>query len=299
MSATIRRPAVAGYFYSAEREQLLEEIERCFLDQKIGPASSILKEHPAVISKPFTRQVEVIIVPHAGYTYSGAIAAHSYNAISQFLTNKREENPTVIILGPNHYGIGSGISISSSSKWETPLGIAEVDQEISNQILSKSKIIDFDNLSHSREHSIEVQIPFLQAIQPRLYIVPICLMLQDMETIKEVSDSITKVIRSNKIKSKTFLIVASSDLTHYEAQETAYSQDRKLLDKIGTLDLTQYYSVLERNNVTACGYGAIGVAMSIAKSSGMTSGKILRYATSGDVTGDTESVVGYAAVRFV
>jgi AmmeMemoRadiSam system protein B len=299
LSSNVRRPAVAGQFYSAGRDELLAEIERCFRDSRIGPGKSIPNNSHKTEERAESHQVECFVVPHAGYPYSGPVAAHSYAvAHSELVSN--HERFKVIILGPNHQGIGSGVALSPSKAWETPIGNVPVDLALSKEISEASEIIDIDQLAHSYEHSIEVQLPFIQVIAGKkdFSFVPICLMLQDQESAKEISDAIFKVIKSERHSRDSFLVLGSSDLTHYESESRANSQDRKLLEKVSALDVPAYYTTLEQNNVTACGYGAIAGVMGLAKKLGKTHGTVLKYATSGDATGDQSSVVGYSAVHF-
>lgn len=246
-----------------------------------------------------TEAIECLIVPHAGYAYSGPVAARSYSIAHDFFVANAKEKVIAIILGPNHYGIGSGVSVSSSKAWRTPLGDVDVEEDAARDLAKDSTIIDIDDISHSKEHSIEVQIPFLQAVSNRttmFSIIPISLMLQDRETASQVAESILSLTKKNK---RRFLIIGSSDLTHYEPQKQANTKDLKLLEKVRQLDVGGFYTVLERENVTSCGYGAIAAVMQIAKTLGKREGVVLKYATSGDVTGDNSSVVGYSAVRFV
>jgi MEMO1 family protein len=291
---------VAGSFYPAGKDDLLAEISRCFRDKKIGPGVSLPEDlrRPRIAKEP--SRIECFVVPHAGYAYSGPVAAHSYSAAFDILISN-QKTIRAIILGPNHQGVGSGIALSPSNEWQTPLGKVKIDRALSKEISESSEIIDVDGIAHSFEHSIEVQLPFLQATvgDRDLSFVPICLMLQDLESAQEVGDAIFKAIQSEQHGSDAFLILGSSDLTHYEPQSRANAQDKKLLDRIVTLDLPSYYTTLERNNVTACGYGAIAVLMAVAKKLGKTRGTVLKYATSGDATGDMSSVVGYSAVHFV
>lgn len=301
MSLRTRPSAVAGFFYPSDREELVRELRRCFSDKKIGPGVDLAHSLNQVKEEsPEKQNTQCFVVPHAGYTYSGPVAAHSFNKAYDLLISKSEK-VTAIILGPNHYGIGSGVALSPSLEWETPLGKVKVDQDLSHLIAGFSQLTDIDGIAHSREHSIEVQIPFLQFLcqGKSLEIVPICLMMQDKETADEVSEAIYQALRSKENERAPLLILGSSDLTHYEPASKASKQDSKLLEKISAMDLTSYYSVLERLNVTACGYGAIAIAMTVAKKLHRVEGKLLKYATSGDVTGDQSSVVGYSAVHFV
>ncbi|MDG6905815.1 MAG: AmmeMemoRadiSam system protein B [Nitrososphaerota archaeon] len=288
---TTRLPAVAGAFYPAEKDELFESIHRSFTHH-IGPGYF---PQGASRSGLETFDLECLIVPHAGYEYSGPVAANSYDVASTFF---QSHSKTVIILGPNHYGIGSGVSLSAFKKWVTPLGTVDVNSVFSSKLLQKCNMLDSDKIAHSKEHSIEVQLPFLQAVsQGRSWdFVPISLMLQDLQTSKELSDAIFEVIRQSE---GSFLLIGSSDLTHYEPHAQAKGKDLKLLETIRRLDTDAFYTTLERLSLTACGYGAIATVMQLAKKMGRREGLILRYATSGDVTGDNSSVVGYPSVRFV
>jgi MEMO1 family protein len=300
-SLEVRSPAVAGYFYPLDRSQLLRAIGGAFGNEKIGPGvrfpENLKKEVPQENDPKFYSY----IVPHAGYEYSGPVAAHSYLQIAKKVRID-SQRLTVIILGPNHNGIGSGVALSPSKKWSTPLGNVNVNTDFSEKLSAASDIIDVDAHAHSQEHSIEVQLPFLIAISgaqtPSFRIVPVSLMLQDSETSKDLASAISEVMSSPEQSRETFLLLASSDLTHYEPQKTASEKDSKLIEKICSLDTGSYYSVLERYNVTACGYGAIATAMQVCKSlERATKPALLKYATSGDVTGDYSSVVGYPAVQ--
>lgn len=296
-----RPAAVAGFFYPLEKQALLGEIDRCFQDAEIGPGTSPPSSSNSV-DEPETKltrrtALECFVVPHAGYAYSGPVAAHVYSKVRSIF---RGTKFAAIILGPNHYGVGSGIALSPSAEWETPLNRIDVDQRISEAIQSNSDLIDIDALAHSREHSIEVQVPFLQASSGGglTGIVPISLMLQDKESMEEVADAIYGYVESKKDHNHSLLILGSSDLTHYEPQERAKEQDRKLIREIESLDVGSFYTILERNDISACGYGAVAVAMLIAKKLGKKRGQVLKYATSGDVTGEKNSVVGYSSVHF-
>jgi MEMO1 family protein len=293
LSSRVRPPAVAGMFYPSGADELFEAVHRSFT-HPLGPG-----KFPQKGTKIQTSRVECLIVPHAGYEYSGPVAAHSYNVAWSFFTQNADKPVTVFIFGPNHYGIGSGVAVSPSEFWGTPLGEVKVDTELSKRIAKSTDIIDLDGIAHSREHSIEVQLPFLQVVSEMkkdLSIVPISFMLQDYETTKQVAEAVSEVVEDEK---RPFLILGSSDLTHYEPQKQASVKDLKLLSKAQEMDTPAFYTVLEREDVTSCGYGAIATAMEIAKKDGKKQGKLLKYATSGDVTGDKSSVVGYPSVHFV
>jgi MEMO1 family protein len=292
-----RQSAAAGLFYPDDKDELYELIHRSFTSD-IGPGSFPTK--PSGEKAGTRKRVECLIVPHAGYVYSGPVAAHSYLKAFEFLSGSESDSITVVIFGPNHYGLGSGVALSPSKEWSTPLGEVPVDESLSLEISKKSDVVDFDSLAHSREHSIEVQVPFLQVISrlagKKISIVPICLMMQDRETSEQVSSSVLRLIE--KRADGSTLVLGSSDLTHYEPHTKASSKDAKLLEAVSTLNTLEFYKILERLNVTACGYGAISSLMNISRGLGYERGTVLKYATSGDVTGDKSSVVGYSSVQF-
>jgi hypothetical protein len=273
-----RTPAVAGMFYSSEKKELKKSIKECFL-HKFGPG---------MIPPSKTRKkIFGVICPHAGYMYSGPVACHSFYAISS-------EMPELFILvGPNHYGIGSSVATMKDCKWNTPLGDVEVDSEAVEEILHLSEIIDIDSLAHTREHSLEVQIPILQEVYSDFKILPILLINQNKDTSEELGQAMAKIVEK-----KNAVIIGSSDFTHYEQNEFAHEQDMALIEPILRLNVEKFYRVLEDRNVSACGYGAIASTMIACKKLGATKGELLKYATSGDITGDKNSVVGYGSIVF-
>ena len=274
----IRTPAVAGMFYSGEKKELKKSIKDCFL-HKFGPG----KIPPSDIKK----KIFGVICPHAGYMYSGPIACHSFYEIS---SNTPE---LFIIVGPNHWGIGSSVATMKDCKWQTPLGEVEVDSETAEEISKIANIIEMDNFSHSREHSLEVQIPILQEMYTDFKIVPIALINQSKKVAYQVGLAMSKIARKKKV-----MIIGSSDFTHYEQNEFAHEQDIALIEPILKLDVDKFYDVLEKRNVSACGYGAIASTMIACKDLGATKGELLKYATSGDIMGDKSSVVGYGSIVF-
>jgi len=295
LGSKTRPPCVAGQFYPSDRDELFELIHRSFTDP-IGPGKFPSKS----ANERKIGKVESLLVPHAGYIYSGPVAAHSYDVVHDFFQLfKSESRIVVIILGPNHYGIGSGVALSGSDSWETPIGKVKVDLELAKQLVDRSSIIDLDDVAHSREHSIEVQIPFLQAMAgsliEKISILPICMMLQDFETATEVGNELFALIHEVDLPS---IVLGSSDLTHYEPHKRAFEKDSKLLKEVEEVDIPAFYTVIEKLNLSACGYGAIAATMQVSKRLGKTKGEILKYATSGDTSGDKSSVVGYASVHF-
>ena len=274
----IRTPAVAGMFYPNEKKELKKVIKECFL-HNFGPG----KIPPSNIKK----KIFGVICPHAGYVYSGPIACNSFYEISSDLPS------LFILIGPNHWGIGSNVATMIDTKWETPLGEVEVDSEIAEEISKLTDVIEIDNFSHSREHSLEVQIPMLQEIASNFKIVPIVLINQSKEIAIKVGTAVAQIAQKNKV-----MIIGSSDFTHYELNEFAHKQDSALIEPILELDVDRFYDVLHKKDISACGYGAIASTMTACKEIGATKGELLKYATSGDISGDKSSVVGYGSIIF-
>ena len=274
----VRTPAVAGMFYPSEKNKLTKLIEDCFL-HKFGPG-----EKPP---KKLENKIFGVICPHAGFVYSGPIACNSLYSISS-------ESPELfIIIGPNHWGIGRSVATMKDCEWQTPLGNVQVDSESAEEISQLSKTIEPDYFSHTREHSIEVLIPILQNIFSNFKILPILLVNQSKEVAKDVGLAIAKIARK-----KNVMIIGSSDFTHYEPNEFAHEQDMALIEPILEMDVDKFYDVLQKRKVSACGYGAIASTIIACKDLGAIKGELLKYATSGDVTGDMSSVVGYGSIVF-
>ena len=278
----IRRPTQAGAFYEGDAEALKVQIENCFL-QEFGP-----KKRPQV-NESGLRKIVGLVCPHAGYMFSGSVAANAYYELA---SDGRPD--TVVIMGPNHTGYGSALAVSNEGLWRTPLGDVEVDGETANRIVHETSIVDVDDLAHRFEHSIEVQLPFLQYLYGcEFRFVPICFQMQDLASAVEVGRAMAEVLAS-----KNAVVMASSDMTHYEPQENASVKDMAALKAVEAMDEKRFYSIIEKQNVTACGYGPIAALISAAKGLGATDANLLCYKTSGDTTGDYSSVVGYAAVSF-
>ncbi len=282
----VRYPAVAGYFYPLEREELIDMIEKLFT-HPLGPGKKPVRNAPR---KPSSLG---FIVPHAGYIYSGPVAAHAYYQLS--LEGMPE---TVIIIGPNHTGHGSLVAVYPGGVWATPLGEISVDAELARSIVNNSGYAELDHIAHIEEHSIEVQLPFLQYIYGNKFkLVAIALGLQTPEIAADLANAIRIAVQSHK---RDVVILASSDFTHYEPHDVAMKKDMEAIEAIKTLDTRRFYETIMRLNVTCCGPGGIMTLMEYTRSkAGDKAGvELLKYATSGDVTGDKRSVVGYAAVRF-
>jgi AmmeMemoRadiSam system protein B len=278
--ASLRRPTVAGSFYEANAEDLRSQIKSCFLSN-LGP------QKLPVVNSAGPRKILGLVSPHAGYMYSGAVAATAFFSLAS------DGKPdTIVILGPNHTGYGNPLSAMNEGAWRTPLGDVQIDSEIAEAIASETGIVDFDEVAHRHEHSIEVQLPFLQYLYGDSFkFLPICFLMQDMETATEIGKALAE-----SLANRNAVVVASSDLTHYEPQASVNRKDSEALKAIETLDEKKLYKVLETENVSACGYGPIAALLTYAKGVGATKAEILSHKTSGDTTGDKSSVVGYAAV---
>ncbi|MBU4246287.1 MAG: MEMO1 family protein [Nanoarchaeota archaeon] len=270
----LRQPAVSGMFYSADESRLKEQLARAFAN--------------AAQTRAESRKVIGIIAPHAGYEYSGFTAARAYSAIG------KSHSKTFIILGPNHTGTGSEISVSvwNRGAWLTPLGECKIDEIVAGKIISKSAIAKADARAHIQEHSIEVQIPFLQFLfGNEIKVVPICMADQSISAAQDIAKAVLSL-------DEEVTIIASSDFTHYEGKKEVERKDAEAIKAIESLDVPRFYNALEENDISACGFGPIAVLMLVAKAKGA---KIKRIAqtTSGDITGETKSVVGYAAMKAI
>jgi AmmeMemoRadiSam system protein B len=261
----MRAPAVSGQFYPRNKNDLDREISQCFDGVQAG-------------QKP----VLGAVVPHAGYIYSGSTAAHVYSMLP--------EADTFVLLGPNHTGYGSPVSVSSEI-WSTPLG--EVGSDIEFIKALPGRIIDTDETAHKYEHSIEVQLPFLQHRFHGFKIVPICMGMQDEETALDVGVELAEAVR--KVNKKV-VIIASSDFSHYKPDKVAREDDAYFIQSILDLDIPGFYRKLYERNASVCGYGPIAAMLTASKALGAKKGTLVKYSTSGDITGDLAAVVGYAGI---
>ncbi|KXB00563.1 hypothetical protein AKJ48_01695 [candidate division MSBL1 archaeon SCGC-AAA261O19] len=278
--ANVRSPAVAGQFYAGTESSLQRQIEECYTHEH-GPGRI-----PEVGAGP--RNILGLVSPHAGYPYSGPVAAHGFARLAE------DGKPdSFILLGPNHQGIGSGVSIMTTGKWSTPLGELETDNPLAEAIRDSASIIDEDEVAHSREHSVEVQLPFLQHLFGNEFkIVPICMMMQDKETNEEIGQAIAESASEEDV-----VIIASTDLTHYEPQEAAVSKDGKAIDEILKLDPQGLIRTISDENISMCGYGPVSAMLYAAKELDAQKANLLKYATSGDTSGPMPQVVGYGSIE--
>jgi AmmeMemoRadiSam system protein B len=270
-----RNPAVSGMFYAGDAKELAEQIEWCYRHE-LGPG--VLPR----VNERGPRDVVAIIVPHAGYYYSGPVAAHAYKALAD-----DGSFGTGAILGPNHTGYGYPVSLWNRGNWSTPLGEVEIDRELAQSLLGG--VIQADETAHIREHSIEVQLPWLQYLYKKMKIVPIAMMAQDLKTARAVGKAISRA-------DGDVVIIASSDLTHYESRPIAMQKDASVIEAIVALDEEELYRRCENLNCTMCGYGPVAAAIVAAKEMKARKASLLKYATSGDTSGDLSQVVGYGSI---
>jgi len=291
MLEKIRKPAVSGQFYEGEKNRLNDRIKECFLEER-G-----VKTLPEI--KQGDKDIIGAVVPHAGYIYSGAIASHSYN----FITNNGFAD-TFILIGPNHTGIGSGVSIMTEGEWETPLGKIPINTPIAKQLCID--IIDNDETAHIHEHSLEVQLPFLQfcSKNKEFDFVPINMGMQDIDTSKEVGIIISNVVKNSD---KKIVIIASSDFSHagfnyasmppegLRVDKFAEKQDKLAIEKILEMNPEGLIDTVHKNNITMCGYGPIAAMLTTANSLNAKNVELLKYGTSYEVQ-PSSSCVGYGAL---
>ena len=280
----IRKPAVAGSFYPGDSQGLKNAIEDSFLHE-FGAG-----EIPALNSFDDEEYPVNIMVPHAGYQYSGPIASHGYYHIVQ---NGFPE--VFIILSPNHTGFGSEISVFSEGEWITPLGNVEVDSELASLIISFSDIASSDYMAHINEHSIEVQLPFLQYFSDDFKIVPVTMGSQSFSASSDLAQAIIKA--AEKLN-RSYCVIASTDLSHFNNQEKANKLDSFVLEDISEMNEFKLYEEIIQYNITMCGYGPVMTVISLSKQLNKNDCEILAYKTSGDISGDLSSVVGYASGIF-
>ncbi|MDI6734629.1 MAG: AmmeMemoRadiSam system protein B [bacterium] len=265
----VRKPVVAGQFYTANPEHLEEEIKGYFIP-------NATKE-----------EVLGLVAPHAGYMYSGSTAGAVYSRI--------KPAQTFIILCPNHTGYGKPYAIMTKGSWETPLGNIPIDFQLANQLLTSSKYLEEDHLAHLYEHSIEVHLPFLQVIfkEEPFQIIPICLSHSKFSDYKELGLEIGKGLKN---LSKKVVLIASSDMTHYESQSDAQRKDKIAIEAILKLDEDMLLEKVNTLHITMCGYIPTLIMLSAAKELGAKEAELIKYTTSGETTGDYQQVVGYAGI---
>jgi len=264
---TLRHPAVAGRFYPRNPKALLADVQ-CYLSPPVELVRAL-----------------GCVVPHAGYMYSGHVAGAVYAHL--------DIPELCIIMCPNHTGLGQPLSIMSRGAWETPLGAATIDSELAVALVERFPVLSDDADAHRQEHAIEVQLPFLQARRPNFRFVPIAIGTRQYDALEGLGRAIGEVLSSLGGRA---LVLASSDMNHYEGDAITRVKDQKAIEKILALDPHGLYEVVTDENISMCGYGPAVAMLTAAKHLGATKAELVKYATSGDVSGDREMVVGYAGM---
>lgn len=262
-----RMPAVAGQFYSGTASGLKSQVEQY------------------IVKGAIKEKVIGIISPHAGLMYSGHVAGAVYSSI-QF-------PKTFILIGPNHTGLGANISMMASGQWEIPTGVFSIDEGLAGKILQKAPHVSEDMQAHIFEHSVEVQLPFIAYFSESVKIVPITVMSASVNDCKEIGDGISAAIKESDYD---IVIVASSDMSHYEPDDVARRLDSHAINEVLNLNPEGLYNIVRKEKISMCGYLPATIMLYAAKSLGAKEARLVKYATSGDVSGDYESVVGYAGV---
>ncbi|ABM80396.1 AmmeMemoRadiSam system protein B [Hyperthermus butylicus] len=278
-----RLPAVAGLFYEADAEALKAQIEAAFR-HPLGPG------YVPEASSERRRESLGFLVPHAGYMYSGPIAVHAYAKMA--LEGSAE---TYVIVGPNHTGLGASVSVYPGTAWSTPLGELQVDTELARVLVKASSYAELDEKAHLYEHSVEVQLPFLQYLfNARVRILPVVVYEQTPEVARDIAEALVEAVEKT---GRDVVFIATSNLTHYEPYEAAVEKDKKVIDAIISLNAEELYRIVTSTPVSMCGPAAAMALIYYARLRDARGVELLKYATSGDVAGDKKSVVGYAAIR--
>jgi AmmeMemoRadiSam system protein B len=269
----LRHPAVAGRFYPDDLDDLRSEVGD-YLSQ------SSTKQHPV--------RALGCIAPHAGYMYSGHVAGAVF---------ERVEIPArCIVLCPNHTGVGRALAIMSAGAWQTPLGDVPIDTGLAAALKERFPALQEDSTAHRAEHGVEVELPFLLSRQTELRFVPIAIGTGQFETLEQLGKALADVIAA---QNDPILIVASSDMNHYESDVVTRVKDHRAIERILTLDPRGLYDVVTQQDISMCGFGPAVAMLTAARQLGAKSAELVKYATSGDVSGDRNTVVGYAGIVVV
>ncbi len=270
---SVRKPAVAGQFYPKEKHALEEMINH------------LLGQDSQKVSK---NRVRAMILPHAGYMYSGRVAAQTVNSCA--LTK------TFVILGPNHTGQGEHFSIMTEGIWQMPMGDVAIDQELAETIIRNSQYLKVDSAAHRFEHSIEVIIPFLQNFQKEITMVPIVVMTANKSIYSSIAQDIVRGLKASG-RINDVMIIASSDMTHFESQTLAEKKDQYAIGAILNLNTDELIRRVDEWDISMCGVAPVSIMLEVVKDFGAKKATLVKYQTSGDTTGDFSSVVGYAGLR--
>ncbi|HZV86047.1 MAG TPA: AmmeMemoRadiSam system protein B [Candidatus Binatus sp.] len=268
----LRLPAVSGRFYPSDPAELAALVRECakFDDELTEPV-----------------RVKACLVPHAGYVFSGRVAGAAYARIA--FPKK------ILVLGVRHYPHGEKAAILSSGAWRTPLGDALIDEPLAEALRAACPLLREDSVAHSSEHSLEVQLPFLQVIKPDFTFVPVALGTVRFEDLVSVGEAIGRVLAAS---SEEILLLTTSDLNHYENDATTRVKDHKAIERILGLDARGLYDTCRNEAISMCGLGPTVAMLTALQSLGAARAELVRYGTSGDVSGDFNAVVGYAGMLF-
>lgn len=267
MTSAVRTPAVAGLFYPRRPDELLRDV----------------RSYTAV-SQPALTAIGCV-APHAGYMYSGHVAGAVYARL--------EIPQRCVVLCPNHTGAGHPLAVMTRAAWQTPLGEVAADTELGLDLLNRFPMLQEDSAAHRGEHAIEVQLPFLQTRQPKLRFVPIAVGTTDFDALAGLGEALAATIAAVGDK---VLIIASSDMNHYESDAVTRVKDHKAIERVLALDPRGLWEVVMRQHISMCGFGPAVAMLTAAKRLGANSAQLVKYATSGDVSGDRDMVVGYAGI---
>jgi MEMO1 family protein len=267
-----RRPAVAGQFYAADPETLRRTVQSYF--QK--PQSPVV--------------AMAVVVPHAGYMYSGSVAGKVFSSV--------RVPPRVILLGPNHSGRGAELALAPAGAWQMPLGSVPVDADLNANLLSACPELEEDASAHQREHAIEVQIPFLQVLQPDIRFSAICIRTPKLSALEDLGHAMARVITARVINAmkEPVLMVASSDMTHYQSADDAARQDKLAIDRMLALDPQGLYRTVLQNDISMCGFAPAVAVLVACRDLGASAGRLIQYTNSGEASGDFHRVVAYAGI---
>jgi AmmeMemoRadiSam system protein B len=265
----LREAVVAGQFYPASAAELKRQLSS-FLDRGQEKGEAI-----------------ACILPHAGYVYSGRVAAQTLNCVK--IKSK------IVLLGPNHTGMGEPFSIMTAGIWQTPLGGVKIDSGLARLILGRSKLLREDSLAHAQEHSLEVELPIIQYFRDDFEIVPIALLSDDLTRLKQVGRDIASAIQESGPPDAVMLL-ASSDMTHYESQESAQEKDSAAIEAILELNEDKLFQIIHSLRISMCGYAPVAAMIEASKQLGATRARLIKYETSAAASRDTSSVVGYAGI---
>jgi MEMO1 family protein len=266
----MREAAVAGQFYPADPDELRATV-----------AAFIRKRDPLLDAK-------AVVVPHAGYIYSGSVAGEVFSSVHM--------PDRMILLGPNHTGRGTALALAPAVPWDMPLGTVQIDAELNRDLTAHCPGLKEDSAAHYFEHSLEVQIPFLQLLRPDFQFSAICIRTIDLRTLEALGHALAQVIQSRE---GNVLLIASSDMSHYETQKEAARQDRFAIDQMLALDPQGLHRVVLEKDISMCGFAPAVAVLTACRDLGATEGKLIRYTNSGEASGDYDRVVAYAGIALI